>query len=89
MTQHPCHGRSKQQIAAFERIAVGNDTYLHPATVGALVNAGLVELTWEKDGIYSFKRYHVPTDVHMQWCAWCDENVTDAEIEHTAFGDDN
>jgi hypothetical protein len=84
MTQHPCHGRTKRQIAAFERIAVGDDAMLHPATVGALVNAGLVELHWEDMGSYRSRRYHVPTPIHAQWCQWCDENVTVEEIENTA-----
>jgi hypothetical protein len=87
MTQHPCHGRSKRQHEAFERIAMGDDTYLHPATIGALVNAGLVEMRWEKDGPYSVGRYHIATPVHMQWCQWCSENVKDEETENTRGGE--
>ena len=84
MTQHPCHGRSELQVAVFEQIATGMDRGHHPATLKALLEAGLIvgkTKTYASiDGDFRIVRFHVPIPIHMQWCQWCCENVTDDAI---------
>lgn len=83
VTRHPCHGRSNRSREVFEHIAIGNDGGHHPVTLNALVAAKSINRYWQKHGRLNIKRYCVPLNVHMQWCEWCDENVTDDEIENT------
>ena len=84
MVDHPCKGMTKAQIAAFEQIATG--VALPPAhhkTLAALEAKGLIVRTPNKVlgrdgfGAVSIPQYAVPINVHMQWCEWCAENVTD------------
>ncbi len=82
MTDHPCKGRPRTQIAAFERIAVNFPPVCSPSAIKALLDAGLIEQgksITKRDalGTYSIPQYHVPIWAHMQWCQWCSENVTD------------
>jgi hypothetical protein len=84
VTDHPCKGLPKSVRNAFERIAVGMPTGAAHPTIVKLLAAGLivVEMKHGRDalGSYSWPEYHVPLPVHMQWCKWCSENITDAEI---------
>jgi hypothetical protein len=86
-TQHPCAGLTKRAREVFEQIAIGNDGAHHPQVIAKLLRAGLIEQHDEQvpSGIRGLSmtvhRYGVPLLVHMQWCAWCDENVTQADIE--------
>lgn len=83
MTDHPCKGRPRTQIDAFERIAINQPPVCSPTAIKALLDAGLIERgvsTTGRDelGTYIIPKYHVPTWAHMQWCEWCSENVADA-----------
>ncbi|MBA4267848.1 MAG: hypothetical protein C0447_00260 [Methylobacterium sp.] len=84
---HPCAGMTKRAREIFEQIAIGNDGGHHPRVIEALCRRGLIERHGVDvaSGIPGVKltvdRYAVPLIVHMAWCAWCGENVSDADIE--------
>jgi hypothetical protein len=84
---HPCAGMSKRAREVFEQIAIGNDGFHHPKVIASLLRFGLIERhgVETESGIRGIKmtidRYTVPLLVHMEWCAWCGENVSDEEIE--------
>lgn len=78
MTEHPAKGCTKKQREAFELVAIGQDGFLHPRTMQALFEKGLVERIIVKQGIYSTFRYQVPLVIHAQWCQWCGENEVNA-----------
>ena len=69
----------------FEQIAIGQDAGHHPATLAALERKGLIvaETATDRQGWppVTIKRYYVPVLLHMQWCAWCSENVGDDPVE--------
>jgi hypothetical protein len=79
MTDHPCKGMTKAQIAAFEQIAI--NVALPPVpkgTLAALEKHGLIERAPDKKlhdemGDYSLPQYFVPLPIHMQWCQWASE----------------
>lgn len=83
MTPHPCAGLSRTQRAVFEQIATNNDAWHPPSTIRSLMRRGLIivagtrtiggDLPWK----VTLPAYAVPYDHHMQWCAWCSENVKD------------
>lgn len=77
MMEHPAANCTERQRAAFEQIGIGQDAGHHPATLAALESKGLIASTREIEGYppVTIKRYHVPLPLHMQWCAWCSENV--------------
>jgi hypothetical protein len=83
---HPCAGRSQAAVEAFERIAVSQPPMCSPQTIQALLRAGLIEQTGERVlgrdalGPIRVATYEVPLPIHIQWCAWCDENVADEEV---------
>jgi hypothetical protein len=85
--QHPCAGLTKRPRDVFEQIAIGNDGGHHPKALGALLGRGLIERHGEEvasgfRGVsMTIDRYTVPLPVHLDWCLWCGENVTDADIE--------
>lgn len=88
LTPHPCKGRTRAQRNAFEQIAIGNDGWHHPRVLAALVAAGLIHRYEHTENMPELPgatlttyRYSVPLDVHMQWCAWCSENVSDEMLE--------
>lgn len=65
----------------FEQIAIGQDACHYPATLATLERKGLIVSETETDRQgwppVTIKRYHVPLTLHIQWCAWCSENVGD------------
>lgn len=72
------------QLRVFEQVACNNDKGHNPATLEKLVAAGLIEETgeeWPGDGwgVFRVMRYSVPIGVHMEWCAWCAENMQEVE----------
>jgi len=86
-TKHPCAGLTKRAREVFEQIAIGNDGGHHPQLIASLLRAGLIE---QHDDVVpsglrgvsmTIHRYSVPLPVHLDWCLWCGENVTDADIE--------
>jgi hypothetical protein len=84
MTDHPCKGMTKPQIAAFEQIAAGNvSPYAAKRTISALLDRGLIvrgpDRPVGRDGLGAIMvaQYAVPLTTHMDWCAWCSENVED------------
>lgn len=81
---HPCAGLSKRPHEVFEQIAIGNDLAgHHPRILETLVSSGLIERRAERvpgpfpGTAMTINRYDVPPPVHMAWCSWCNENVTD------------
>lgn len=84
-TRNPCAGLTKAQRAAFERLTVGDNGHIPSRAREALIAKGLVVQTGERSLGTILGRpvmtavFEVPTSVHMQWCAWCAENVEDAE----------
>lgn len=88
MTKHPYHGLSKHAIEIFERIATGQKPHGYYRTMKALVGAGLIMevgvMTIGRDAFGAIEEpiYDIPIPVHYQWCRWCDENVSEADIYH-------
>ena len=82
-TKHPCHGRPKSQIDAFENIAINQPPpCCHSKTVEALLRGGLIVECGGKRmrdalGEYVIPQYAVPIHHHAQWCAWAAENAGD------------
>ena len=82
-TRNPAAGLTKAQRAAFEQLTVGDDRYIPARVRAALVAKGLVVQIGERSLGTILGRpvmtavFEVPTAVHMQWCAWCAENVKD------------
>lgn len=85
MTQHPAASCTKRQRDVFELIAIGQDARHHPATLAALERKRLIVAETETDRQgwppVTIKRYHVPLALHIQWCAWCSENIGDDPVE--------
>jgi len=85
-TEHPCKGRTKAQIAAFEAIAINEEPRCSQATLGILEKEGLIkkigsrELGRDAFGAISVPVYEVPMHVHMQWCQWASEQVDGADV---------
>lgn len=86
--QHPCDGMTKRQREVFEQIAIDNAVGHHPHVLAALVAAELIHRYEHVENLPEMPgatlttyRYSVPLDVHMQWCAWCSENVSDEMLE--------
>jgi hypothetical protein len=84
---HPCAGLSKRAHEVFEQIAIGNDLAgHHPRVLEALASRRLIERRPEevpgpfRGTTMTINRYDVLLAVHAEWCAWCDENVTDEMI---------
>lgn len=78
MTRHPCHGLTKEAVAAFERIAVNDPPGASVQTLQTLLDGGLIE----RMGMGTLHRaqvYAVPLRHHMAWCAWCDGNIPDGD----------
>lgn len=81
MTDHPCKGRSKVQITAFEAIATGQEPPPRQRTINALLNSGLIELAGmrkigeDRFGAIELPEYQVPIPIHIQWCRWAAETI--------------
>jgi len=86
MTDHPCKGMTKPQIATFERIAIGQPPYASERTLKILLARGVIEkeIRNTSSGIGNlmirYAVYHVPLPVHMQWCKWCSEQPDIASL---------
>lgn len=68
LTEHPCKGMTREQIEAFERIAISEPPACTKQTLDALIKAGKVV---RRPGRAS--QLVVPIAVHAQWCKWCSE----------------
>lgn len=70
---------SPTQSRVFEQIAINQDGGHHPATLKALLKKGLIESYQIRDADSLFPvritRYFVPTSTHIEWCAWCAEQL--------------
>lgn len=83
--KHPCAGMTKAQRELFERLAIGMDGPMHPKSIAALKEKGLVErgpdkvLGSDRFGVIAVPDYYVPLDIHRQWCEWCSANVKEEE----------
>ena len=86
MTDHPCKGMTKAQIACFERLAISQPPYAGDKTLKALLARGVIEGAERKSidpksGLrFSWMEYHVPLSVHAQWCEWCSEQPEKAQL---------
>lgn len=73
-TDHPCKGRSKAQIEAFELIAINQQPNCAQRTLDALEKGGLIVrigdsvIGRDAFGEITVPEYEVPIPVHMQWC---------------------
>jgi hypothetical protein len=83
--RHPCAGHSKATKEVFEIIATGGRPACATKTLYALERAGLIEKIGEEVigrdalGVIKLPVYEVPLPIHMQWCQWASENVSDEE----------
>ena len=85
MTDHPCKGMTKNQIAAFEALAINQTPQDGWRSIDALIARGVVErVEGEKRrdamGVYEIPRFNVPLPIHMQWCEWASEQPENADI---------
>ena len=83
MTEHPCKGMTKAQIAAFEQIAINQPPQCKWETIDALLKAGVVERgpserRRDAIGVYDIPNFFVPLPIHMQWCQWASEQPENA-----------
>ena len=91
-TPHPAKvaGCTKRQIEAFEQIGAGVScpTGFQETVFKALLDKGLIELCGVKTlgqdrfGKIQVPEFQQPLPIHMQWCQWCSENVTEKELEN-------
>jgi hypothetical protein len=81
-TPHPAKaaGCTKRQIELFELIATGDSLPrgYTTQTFMVLVRNGLIR---NDTPPHRAAAYYVPIHVHIQWCQWCSENVTEEELE--------
>lgn len=85
MTDHPCKGMTKVQIAAFEQIAISQSPQCGWKSIDALLKGGVIERGQDDTrrdamGVYTIPNYFVPLPVHMQWCDWCSEQPENQEL---------
>lgn len=84
MTDHPCKGMTKAQVAAFELIAINQVPRCRQETLDALLAAGVIlrgedEHRRDAMGVYTIPNFFVPLPVHMQWCEWASEQDLSGE----------
>ena len=90
-TLHPAKAAkcTPRQIEAFEQIGAGvsHPTGFKPSIFEALLTKGLIEvcgvktLSVDRFGPVQLPEYQQPIHIHMQWCKWCSENISDEELE--------
>lgn len=73
--QHPCEGRTKAEMAAFDRVAAGSPPKCSAQTLANLAEAGLIErhtvvIARDRLGPVVRYEYSVPIGAHIQWCEW-------------------
>jgi hypothetical protein len=78
VSEHPCEGLTRAQIAAFEDIATNQPPRCGWKSIDALLKAGVIErgtddVRRDAMGTYNIPNFFVPLPIHMQWCAWCSE----------------
>jgi hypothetical protein len=78
VTEHPCQGMTKAEIAAFEAIAINRPPHCSKLTLERLIARGVIERYGKKanfrDGLPSIiTDFDVPLPVHIQWCEWASE----------------
>lgn len=73
---------SEKQIAALSDVAFGGQGGgCGHSTLRSLERRGLIEQrTEEWSGGLKVFVYEMPLPAHMAFCAWCEENVPDAEV---------
>ena len=85
-TKHPCAGMTKVQRAAFERVAINEEPLAWGKTIDRLLERGLIQrgadrvLGRDRFGVIALPTYFVPIPVHMQFCKWASENVTEDDL---------
>lgn len=82
-TKHPCHGMTKAQIEAFERIAINELPFCSSKTIDILLEAGLIVphgeiiISHDRFGTVKVPNYEVPIPIHYAWCRWYSENYSE------------
>ena len=80
---------SKRQIEAFEQIGAGvsSPSGYAASVFESLLAKGLIEICGVKTlgrdyfGKIQIPEFQQPLPVHMQWCQWCSENLTEEDLE--------
>lgn len=82
---------SEKQRHVLGMIAINEDTGHPPATIRALIKKGLIDSFEEEifgrgnspiDRIpLVVTRYYVPLPIHIIWCEWCSQNISEEDIE--------
>jgi hypothetical protein len=81
-TRHPTAGMTKAQRRDFELIAINQPPLGGYMTIKALKARGLIKdaprkvLGRDRFGEISIPNWYVPTNIHIQWCKWCEEQKT-------------
>lgn len=65
---------SETQLQVLAMIAMNQDCGHHPRTIKSLLDKGLIVSYDEITNWGHLKRFNMPIDVHVHWCAWCSEN---------------
>lgn len=78
-------GMNARQQAVFDQIAVGGNPFAHRAILKGLEAKGLVvgrdvqtfgPTNHPLDRFpLTVREYAVPLGIHIQWCAWCSEQI--------------
>lgn len=71
----------KRQQDVLGHIAINEDGGHPQQTLKVLLAKGLIVEQEEKQPGLVIKHYAVPVWVHIAWCEWCSQQVTDEEIE--------
>jgi len=70
VTEHPCRGMTRAEIAAFEAIAINRSPHCSKRTLERLFSRGMIEKSERKALLDD---YFVPLPIHIQWCEWASE----------------
>jgi hypothetical protein len=79
MSEHPCEGMTKAEIAAFEAIAINLRPNCSKKTIEKLLARGVIANEERNlhfgDGLppVAVDDYFVPLPIHYQWCQWASE----------------
>lgn len=85
-TDHPCMGRTKAQIEAFEAIAINEQPKCSQKTLDILEKGDLIKRIGDREvgrdalGPITVPVYEVTLHAHMQWCEWAAEQSDDEEV---------
>lgn len=66
-------------------IAINQDGGHSPVILIKLLKLGLIEshrdpFLTRRFGLRNVNRYRMPMPIHLNWCEWCSENITEEEM---------